>query len=239
MAENENSAPARTGLPEKEWFTLSEIAERWGCSEDDLLHYGETEKLGLSFNFQDVKLAWGSNDIHFDDGEIYIQETDVKRWRGLFMLSKHDIRGIVAYGSLYPQELHNTLTLDHCYQKYGRVEHGDGQYKDSFGPHVDYVQKSDLLITRQERDRFEKKYRIGAHAGEMPDLSKPDKLDQRKEKTYLQVIRALAIEAGYSLETPYKDADTLMKSAASHGVIMPSKRDTIAHVLKDAANLSD
>ena len=47
MATNENTQPARKGLPEKEWFTLAEVAKRWGCTADDLLHYGITSRLSI------------------------------------------------------------------------------------------------------------------------------------------------------------------------------------------------
>lgn len=57
-------------LPEKEWFTLEEIAQRWGCSVEDLWNYAETDKLRLSVFFDTpVPVKW-HNDPSKPDFEL-------------------------------------------------------------------------------------------------------------------------------------------------------------------------
>jgi len=73
---------------------------------------------------------------------------------------------------------------------------------------------------------------------ELRNLTKPDRLDSRKETTYLQIIRALLADAKMPPE-PYKAAVALMAAAAAKGLEMPSKSDTIAEKLKAARDLSD
>lgn len=41
-------------LPEKEWFTIQEVANRWSCSVDDVLHFIQLLKLNPSFYLECV-----------------------------------------------------------------------------------------------------------------------------------------------------------------------------------------
>jgi len=38
----------RPQLPKRDWFTLEEVARRWGCTIEDLIDYGENEALRIS-----------------------------------------------------------------------------------------------------------------------------------------------------------------------------------------------
>lgn len=96
--------------------------------------------------------------------------------------------------------------------------------------------EQDLRMTIEERDRFEQECRIGAYAGTMPDPSKPERLDPRKETTYLQLIRLMAAGLGLP-DAPYKAAVMLQEMAATHGLSAPAKADTIATALKAAGDL--
>lgn len=96
----------------------------------------------------------------------------------------------------------------------------------------------DWFIPATEVARFEEEHRTGARAGEMPDLSKPDYLDPRKETSYLLIIRALLKELDMPAE-PYKATEVLMQAAALKGLRLPVKRDTIAQKIKAAYDLPD
>ena len=43
-------------LPEKEWYTVKEVAKSWNCSEDDVFHYLFTKKIFPSFYFNQIEL---------------------------------------------------------------------------------------------------------------------------------------------------------------------------------------
>jgi len=40
MADTKNTQTAPAGLPEKEWFTLDEVAARWSTDKATIPHYG-------------------------------------------------------------------------------------------------------------------------------------------------------------------------------------------------------
>jgi hypothetical protein len=65
-----------------------------------------------------------------------------------------------------------------------------------------------------------------------------DQLDPRKEKTYLQIIRAMSLALDLPKQ-PYKAAEVLQQIAAQHKVELPKKLDTIATKLEEARNLSE
>jgi hypothetical protein len=93
-------------------------------------------------------------------------------------------------------------------------------------------------VTRLERDRFEVKYRIGAHAGAMPKAGQEGQLDLRAERTYLRIIRVMSAELKLPPE-PYKAAEILAACAARRGFGWPAKTDTVAKKVKAARELED
>ena len=52
MSMDKDTTPKPAGLPEKEWFTLEEIAERWKTDRETLLHWSRLELLKLSNQMQ-------------------------------------------------------------------------------------------------------------------------------------------------------------------------------------------
>jgi hypothetical protein len=67
---------------------------------------------------------------------------------------------------------------------------------------------------------------------------KADQLDPRKEKTYLQIIRAMSLALDLP-QQPYKAAEVLQTIAAQHRVELPKKLDTIAKKIEEARKLSE
>ncbi|MFZ5579255.1 MAG: hypothetical protein ACOZAQ_02155 [Pseudomonadota bacterium] len=164
MATNENTQSARKGLPEKEWFTLAEVADRWGCTPDDLLHYGETSRLGICAYFRDVKLAWitvredwGSWGRDEVDSPFIEEKSEVKWQRGLFRLHAEDIQSFtIGCTSLYPSFIYQETVIGKE-TKYAHVERSpitDELY-------VDCLTKSRLLVSSAELGRFEREHGIG------------------------------------------------------------------------------
>lgn len=64
------------------------------------------------------------------------------------------------------------------------------------------------------------------------------RLDNRKEKSYLQIIRTLLAETDLPL-APYKAAQVLQVMAAKHGIEVPKKLDTIADKISLARQLKE
>lgn len=77
-------------------------------------------------------------------------------------------------------------------------------------------------------------------AGQSPhsDPIPNGKLDIRKEKTYLQMIRVMDAEMGLPTP-PHKAAEVLQAMAAGKGFSLPTKTETVASKLTDARNLSE
>lgn len=55
----DNVAPA--GLPEKEWFTLEEIAGQWPCTEEKILHFGANLLLEMGFIADQVEVIFSES----------------------------------------------------------------------------------------------------------------------------------------------------------------------------------
>lgn len=265
MAETKNSAPDAFDKDAlKEWFTLAEVAERWTnatkqtITEDDLLHFGEQALLEVCFQTKTPRYLGRSTPYLDDNREFqywtwrYCKNCDLYELgyisKGYFVTE----RGYGYNNGLYALEIPNIKRIKYAreidvyggavgldYVEFGRTSLNlEDPSKNHFLALPERVNVNNLLITKEERDRFEKENRIGAYAGTMPDLNKPDRLDPRKETTYLQIIRALLAEVKMPQE-PYKAADALMEAAAAKGLVMPAKRDTIAEKLKAARDLSD
>ncbi|MBI48265.1 MAG: hypothetical protein CMG91_12645 [Marinobacter sp.] len=70
------------------------------------------------------------------------------------------------------------------------------------------------------------------------EIEKSDQLDPRKEKTYLQMIRAMTLALDLP-QKPYKAAEVLQQIAAQHNVNLPKKLDTLAQKIEEARKLSE
>lgn len=218
-AKNNLTAPA--GLPEKEWFTLPEIAQRWGCRVDDVLHFGISSKLQICYLFNEIHIA----KAHAEKQRYECSRTPVE-------IALYDLRALAAGEKVRPTVVFPPNRLEAGFFVVLRSS-------ESGQPKADDMKASGLLVMRDERDRFEQKHRIGAYAGTMPSKEEvSDKLDTRKEKSYLQIIRILLAEAKIP-EEPYKAAEVLQAAASKRGLSMPAKPDTIAEKLKAAQKLSE
>lgn len=230
MADTKNRQTGSAGLPEKEWFTLEEIAKRWGCTVHDLLHYGTNKKLTLCFRP-------GCRPIHYilspctilDDGwpEEAIDGKDVfidnsEKWNGinrflsnwslvcipephLFHISKYgewkgEIKRIdCIFDHSFKPEFNNLILRrreafhvpesGHAYTVRARF----GSNKDSPAPELS-ISLPDILVPKEERDRFEQEHRIGAYAGTMPSMTEETEV-RRLQRTLGALVLGLARDA--------------------------------------------
>ncbi|MGM0553285.1 MAG: hypothetical protein ACQETK_05710 [Pseudomonadota bacterium] len=255
---------ASAGLPDKEWFSLDEMAERWGCSVDLLTHYAEVEMLRVCANFHRVtgtqQTIW--TNAKGEDSTLRHYELSAPV-AGIFGIQACDIAHLNRSGGVRPREIfdpdqiHTTtaaffLSAEELFEEhkgmYEFIKTADtkpmwyegGEQRPVWPdghPPVDYVTKNMLLVTRVERDRFEQEHRIGAHAGEMPNRGGESDLDPRVRNTYLKIIRVMDAEISLPNE-PYKAAGMLQAAAAKHGLELCSA-ETLAKYLERARKPDD
>ncbi|MEG3640698.1 hypothetical protein [Magnetococcus sp. PR-3] len=86
-------------LPPKQFYTIKEVAERWRCSENDLLSYGMEGKLELSIWVPHchVELSCIEED---SDGQHYNIPFETRYMHGLLPLSEKDIGTLWSYGQV-------------------------------------------------------------------------------------------------------------------------------------------
>ena len=205
-------------LPEKEWFTLEEIAQRWGTDRETLLHLAENGSLEVCRQCGEVILR---------DGTFY----ESHRGHMIFRIAPNEIHQFCNYEIEWPM-IYSIGVPGEPEKNYSIILGVDNLPVAKFGRVLD------LLVTRSERDRFEAAYRIGAHAGTMPKADREGQLDPRTERTYLQIIRVMSAELKLPPE-PYKAAEILSIYAARHGSEWPKKLDTVANKLRAARELED
>lgn len=253
MAETKNNAPDafdKDGL--KEWFTLAEVAERWTnatkqtITEDDLLHFGEQALLEICFQTHQRRLLGKSTPLNDKKNILhywfyqYCKNIDVLEGgyafdKGYFVTE----RGYGYNNDLYALEIPNIKRLKSGnkinvyggavgqeYVEFGRtILNLEDPSKNSFLALPEEINANNLLITKDERDRFEKENRIGAYAGKMPDLNKPDRLDPRKETTYLNVIGAML----HILLNPPQDDKGNLKNINTQAAVIDEIVDLFGH----------
>ncbi|RCX11839.1 hypothetical protein [Extensimonas vulgaris] len=163
----------RPQLPKRDWFTIEEVARRWGCTIEDLIDYGENEALRISVRpARKICIAWR---------EKSATKNTPNQWTETILplgLTPEDLRGAFGDGCrpyivLPPVSGNEALVGDVILD---------------FDPPQIFTAK-DLVIVHEELDRFEREYRIGAHAGELPK-PKP-KLGERERQTLLALIGAM------------------------------------------------
>lgn len=124
---------------EKAYFTLPEILDRWSISEADLIYLAENDKLRLSVRVFGVPLELGDyEETH--EGEHFRVPTEQSRFSGLLDLYAQDVFQLFRCSEVHlsdfrtPRASYATL--------YGEAD-------------PIFVMIGDLLLRREERDRFE------------------------------------------------------------------------------------
>jgi len=187
MADTKNTQTAPAGLPEKGWFTLEEVAGRWGCTVDELLHHGGQGVLELCI-YRHIKGCSQSYSNLAGENECEIEPSKgvgggwvYRPWYVAPICSTVDMTWDFDHSPLLAISPLDIRRIE--FRGGALIEHGMvGVFSCSYmgNTNLPFNEKDQehtidtLLVTRLERDRFEREYRIGAYAGTMPDLSKSD-----------------------------------------------------------------
>lgn len=151
---------------EKAYFTLPEILDRWSISEADLIYLAENDKLRLSVRVFGVPLELGDYE-ETCDGEHFRVPTEQSRFSGLLDLYAQDVFQLFRCSEVH---LSDFRTPRASYAAlYGEAD-------------PIFVMIGDLLLRREERDRFEAETGFsGAETGpQLPVFSaSPDYQDVR------------------------------------------------------------
>jgi hypothetical protein len=134
-------------LPEKEYFCLDEIEERWGIRRRDTVYYAENGLLEIAMRVVGVTIETGLIEPE-PDGGCYKVPEDYRRYSGLLTLYSCDLALLLRRGSA---TIHG-------------FDPGDHRYGDIIAPRGGIeVRACDLVVTRAERDRFEREHGIIDH----------------------------------------------------------------------------
>jgi hypothetical protein len=139
---------------EKSYFTLPEVLDRWQITEADLIYLAENDQLRLSVRVFGVPMEFGDIE-ETSHGEAFRMPWEQTRYSGLLDLHASDVFQLFRCGELHLNSF--------------RTPHAD--YARTFGGVAPVlVLIGDLLLTREERDRFEIEtgFSAGDHAGEAP-----------------------------------------------------------------------
>ena len=136
---------------EKAYFSVEEILRRWSIPEEDLVYLAENDELRLSIRVYGLPLEFGE---FADDGSGRVHRTPTERYcySGLLDLHASDVFRIYRAGEAYLSEFRE----------------GQSDYVTLWGA-VDahYAVIGDLVLRRDERDRFELK--AGFSSGGQPE----------------------------------------------------------------------
>ena len=132
-------------LPEKEYFALEEIEERWNIRRLDTVYYAENGLLEIATRVVGVVIETGIIETE-SDGRWFRLPEERRRCSGLLTLRACDLAILLRRGSMTIQ----------CFQA------GAAGYGDIVAPEDGLeVHACDLVVTRSERDRFERLHALG------------------------------------------------------------------------------
>jgi hypothetical protein len=131
-------------LPEKEYFALEEIEERWGIQRRDTTYYAENGLLEIMMRVVGVVIEVGIIETE-PNGRWFSILEDHRRYSGLLALRACDLAILLRRGS---------MTI-RCFRA------GEERYGDIVAPEDGIeVHACDLVVTRAERDRFERAHAL-------------------------------------------------------------------------------
>lgn len=154
-------------LPEKDFYTLDEIATRWsytGCDQATFLDYARRDLLVFSVYLRNLGSHKECKEI--PEGrlttthttEFSFQSTDYK-WQPIRYLKADDARRVLEASD------NQQVAVNVLYSSQERNKEGGTAY---FQAH--YFTPQDLIITRAERDRFESEHKANRTAGRLRHL---------------------------------------------------------------------
>lgn len=134
-------------LPDREYFWLDEVEERWGVRRQDTAYYSENSLLEIAIRVTGAVIETGIIETEPEGRWFKILEDQIC-YTGLLALRPCDLAIVFRRGS----------AIIHFF----RAE--DGRYGDIAEPKGGIeVRTCDLVVTRAERDRFEQAHALGEH----------------------------------------------------------------------------
>jgi hypothetical protein len=196
---------------EKAYFSLPEILQRWSITEDDLIYLAENDELRLSIRVFGLPLEFGDFDEE-PDGRPFRIPTDQLIFSGVVDLHACDVFQLFRCGEAYLGEFRSARS-DYA-SLWGEVE-------------PLYVVIGDLLMRRDERDRYEiaTGFSAGAHMEERTFIASRDYSEVRCNGHRFQlgpiqaaVVRALhrSAQAGQ----PWQNGKNILSEARSRSLRM-------------------
>lgn len=195
---------------EKFYFTVSEVLERWGMPESDLIYAAENDDLKLSVRVYGLWVKYRPTGAGADSRQPRLQDKQVS---GLLDLHAEDVFNLYRCGEINGLEFR-------C------PELGDVSLPRPCNPV--HIMIGDLLIRREERDRFEiaQGFRAdGRPIGEPAFTASPDYQDVscnghrfRLGPIQAEVVRALH-EATLA-DDPWRSGKAILSAAGSKSLRM-------------------
>ena len=134
---------------EKAYFTLQEVLDRWSVPETDLAYLAENDQLRLSIRIMNLPVEFGDFE-ETDDGRCYSIPCDRSSFNGLLDLHVQDVFQLFRIGEVSVTRFRTTKADYACF----------------FGSRETLtIRKPDLVLSREERDRFEAKSGFRGAAG--------------------------------------------------------------------------
>lgn len=132
-------------LPEKGYFVLDEIEERWGMQRRDTVYYAKNGLIRIATHVFGAVVETGIIETE-PDGRWFRLPEEHMRYSGLLTLRACDLATIFRRGSA----------------SINFFDPGDGRYGDIVAPADGIeVRVADLVVTRAERDHFEHAHQLG------------------------------------------------------------------------------
>ena len=186
-------------LPEKDLFTLVEVISRWrfaNCDEATMLDYARRDLLVFSVYLRDLgdhrtieKTA--STKITTTHTTVFAMVSPTYEWKPIRYLRADDARRILEARS--GEEVAVTV----LYSSPMRTEESGTGYLSAL-----YFTRADLLITREERDRFEASHKINLSSGRVAKFwAWLRNSENQKALSVLGAALAAVVGAGWAMFT--------------------------------------
>lgn len=134
---------------EKAYFTLAEVLDRWSLPEADVAYLAENDQLRLSIRILNLPIEFGDFE-ETDDGRCYSIPSERSSFNGLLDLHVQDVFQLFRIGEVSVTRFRTTKADYACF----------------FGSRETLtIRKPDLVLSREERDRFEAKSGFPGAAG--------------------------------------------------------------------------
>jgi hypothetical protein len=134
---------------EKAYFTLAEVLDRWSLPEADVAYLAENDQLRLSIRILNLPIEFGDFE-ETDDGRCYSIPSERSSFNGLLDLHVKDVFQLFRIGEVSVTRFRTTKADYACF--FGLRE-------------TLTIRKPDLVLSREERDRFEAKSGFRGAAG--------------------------------------------------------------------------